>query len=198
MRESRSSIFESADDERYEGLANHSIVDRLDSLSRLVEDFSVSRFRQAAGVVIVSLFGLWGCTRAPSPDGNGATAEKVKALETKMARLEDDFRSASSARDQLSKKLLAAEEGRLALQGQVTRMTQEMKAKDEQLQSRTTERDQVTGQYKSFRDGLKELLAKAEEGKSEGSPTVPAIPTSNIKPELPTVPALPTVSEPPK
>ena len=158
----------------------------------------MSRFRQAIGVLIVSLFGVWGCTRAPSADGSGGTAEKVKALETKMARLEDDFRAASSARDQLSKKLLAAEEARLALQGQVTRMSQEMKAKDEQIQTRTTERDQVTGQYKTFRDGLKELLAKAEEGKSEGSPMVPIIPTSNIKPESPTVPALPPVAEPPK
>ena len=158
----------------------------------------MSRFRQTVGVVIVSLFGVWGCTRAPSADGNGATAEKVKALETKMARLEDDFRAASSARDQLSKKLLAAEEGRLALQGQVTRMTQEMKAKDDQIQTRTTERDLVTNNYKSFREGLKDLLAKAEEGKTEGSPTVPAIPTSNTKPELPSVPPLPTVSEPPK
>ena len=158
----------------------------------------MSRFRQAVGVLIVSLFGVWGCTRAPSADGDSGTAEKVKALETKMARLEDDFRAASSARDQLSKKLLAVEEGRLTLQSQVTRMNQEMKAKDDQIQTRTTERDQVSNNYKTFRDGLRELLTKSEEGKLEGSPLVPAIPTSNIKPELPTVPPLPTVTEPPK
>lgn len=158
----------------------------------------MSRFRQAFGVVIVSLFGVWGCSRAPSHEGNVATAEKVKALETKMARLEDDFRAASSARDQLSKKLLAAEEGRLALQGQVTRLNKEIKAKDEAIQARTSERDQVTTHYKSFREGLKELLAKSEEGQTEGSPSAPFIPTSNVKPDAPSIPVLPSVVEPPK
>ena len=48
--------------------------------------------------------------------------------------------------------------------------------------ARTAERDQVTNQFKSLRDGLKELLAKVEEGpKSEGSPAVPVIPVSNSK-----------------
>ncbi|MSR54825.1 MAG: hypothetical protein EXS09_16280 [Gemmataceae bacterium] len=158
----------------------------------------MSKSRQALGVLIVSLFGIWGCTRAPSADGSGGTAEKIKTLETKMARLEDDFRAASSARDQLSKQLLAAEEARLALQGQVTRMTQEMKAKDDQIQTRTTERDQVTNNYRTFRDELKELLAKSEEGKTEGSlsPMVPIIPTSNTKPEIPTILTLPAAVEP--
>lgn len=158
----------------------------------------MSRFRQAVGVAIVSLFGLWGCSRAPVPEGNGANAEKLKALEAKMARLEDDFRAASSARDQVSKKLLAAEEARVALQGQVTRMTQEMKAKDDQIQTRTSERDQVTSQYKLFREGLKDLLARSEEGKLESSPTVPVIPTSNVKPDVPTIPLLPEVPDSPK
>jgi septal ring factor EnvC (AmiA/AmiB activator) len=139
------------------------------------ETESMSRSSQAAGILIVAMFGLWGCTRAPSADnGSAATAEKLKALETKMARLEDDFRAASSARDQLSKKLIAAEEARMAL--------------EVQLANRTNERDQVSTQYKSFRDGLRDLLAKGDEGKMEGSPTVPVIPASNIKPELPALP----------
>ena len=135
----------------------------------------MSRSRQAAGIMIVALFGLWGCTRAPSADnGSAATAEKLKALETKMARLEDDFRAASSARDQLSKKLIAAEEARMAL--------------EVQLAARTNERDQVSGQYKTFREGLRDLLTKADEGKMETSPTVPVVPASNIKPDLPALP----------
>jgi septal ring factor EnvC (AmiA/AmiB activator) len=135
----------------------------------------MSRSHQALGVLVVALFGLWGCSRAPSADSG--SAEKLKAVESKLARLEDDFRAAASARDQLTKKLIAAEEARAAL-------LRDIKGKDDLLQARTSERDQVAGQFKALKDGLKELLAKAEgETKPEGSPGVPIIPASNPKPE---------------
>ena len=144
----------------------------------------MSRSRQALGVVIVALFGLWGCSRAPSND-NPNTADKLRAVEQKLARLEDDFRAASSARDQLSKKLLAAEEARTALTKQVDRLHSDVNA-------RTAERDQVTGQYKTLRDGIKDLLAKVEgESKPDGSPTAPVIPVANNKSEAQNLPALP-------
>src|SRR5262245_57285561 len=149
----------------------------------------MSRSRRAVGVTIVMLCGLWGCSRAPSADsGNAATAEKLKAMEAKLARLEDDFRAAAPARDQLSKRLIAAEEARTAMQAQIERMTREAKAKDEQVTARTAERDQVTNQYKSFREGLRERLAKGDAGKMDGSPTVPAVPTGHTKPEAPDIP----------
>ena len=145
-----------------------------------------SRSRHAVGVLIVTVFGLWGCSRAPSADGGAATADKLKAVEAKLARLEDDFRAAASARDQLSKKLIAAEEARVALQVQLDRTTREAKAKEEQLQARTAERDQAAGQYRALTDELKGLLSKAENGmKPESSPAVPVIPTSNVKPDVP-------------
>jgi chromosome segregation ATPase len=145
----------------------------------------MSRSRHAVGVLIVAVFGLWGCSRAPSA-GESATAEKLKAVEAKLARLEDDFRAAASARDQLSKRLIAAEEARVAA-------AREAKVKDEQLQARTAERDQAAGQFKALKDELKELLTKAENGMKEPSPTVPLIPTSNARPDLPTVPDAPQV-----
>ena len=152
----------------------------------------MSRSHHAVGVLLIAVFGLWGCSRAPSADSGSATAEKLKAVETKLARLEDDFRATSIARDQLSKRLIAAEEARTALVTQVDRLNKDVKAKDEQVAARTAERDQAAGQFKALKDELKELLAKAENGmKSEGSPTVPVIPTSNLKPELPAIPDVP-------
>ncbi len=150
----------------------------------------MSRSRRALGLVIVMLCGVWGCSRAPA-GGSTANAEKLKAMETKLARLEDDFRAAASARDQLSKRLTAAEEARIAMKTQIERMTLEAKAKDEQLATRTAERDQVSNQFKIFRDGLREWLAKADDGKMEGSPMVPVIPTGNTRPEVPAVPIPP-------
>jgi hypothetical protein len=150
----------------------------------------MSRSRHAVGVLVIAVFGVWGCSRAPSTDsGSAATAEKLKAVETKLARLEDDFRATASARDQLSKRLIAAEEARTALQ---LEMNKELKAKDEALQARTAERDQASNQLKSMKDGLRDLLTKMEDGpKPDGSPTVPIIPTSNAKPDLPKIPDVP-------
>jgi len=141
----------------------------------------MSRSHRALGVLVVALFGLWGCSRAPSADSG---SEKLKAVEAKLTRLEDDFRAASSARDQLGKKLLAAEEARTALLKQVEALTRDGRAKDELIQARTGERDQVTGQLKSLKDGLKELLARAEgDPKPDGSPAAPIIPVSETKTE---------------
>jgi hypothetical protein len=159
----------------------------------------MSRSRQALGVLVVALFGLWGCSRAPSADNGSASAEKVKAVELKLARLEDDFRAAASARDQLSKKLLAAEEARTALLKQVDRLNSDVRARNELVQTRTAERDQVSGQYRSLKDGLRELLAKAEgETKPDGTSPAAIIPVSNQKPDVPNLPALPAVPAPPR
>ncbi|HEX3150337.1 MAG TPA: hypothetical protein VHR66_19830 [Gemmataceae bacterium] len=157
----------------------------------------MSRSRHAVGVLVIAVFGIWGCSRTPSPDsGSGATAEKLKAVEAKLARLEDDFRAAASARDQLSKRLIAAEEARTALQME---MNKELKAKDELIQARTAERDQAANQLKSMKDGLRDLLTKMEDGpKPEGSPAVPIIPTSNAKPDLPSIPDVPKVPATPR
>jgi septal ring factor EnvC (AmiA/AmiB activator) len=148
----------------------------------------MSRSRLAAGVAVLALIGLWGCSQ--SPTDTGSSADKLKAVESKLARLEDDFRSAASARDQMAKRLSAVEEARGALQIRVDLLTRQLKEKDDLIQQRTTERDQVTGQYKAFRDGLRELLAKAEEGaKPDGSQSAPVIPTAISKPgEVPAIP----------
>lgn len=159
----------------------------------------MSRTRRAAGVLIVTVLGLWGCSKAPTEPAAAASAEKIKAVETKLGRLEDDFRAAASARDQLQKKLAAAVEAQTAQQTQLDRLTRELRDKEELLLKRTAERDTLDGQYTGFRKGLKELIAKAEEpAKPEGSPTLPLIPTSNKKPEVPELPPVPDVPAPPK
>lgn len=168
----------------------------------------MSRSHQAIAVLLVALFGLWGCSKAPT-DG-GISAEKLKAVETKLAKLEDDFRAASSARDQLRKKLSAAEENQVELQSQIDRLAKDVKIKDELIEKRTSERDLTAMQYENFRKGLKDLIIKAEESiakpESTSPNSTPAIPTSLTKPEqvpanipapsaieVPNVPALPVL-----
>jgi len=151
------------------------------------------RSHQVIGVAIVALVGVWGCSQAPSADSASATAEKLKTVEAKLARLEEDFRAAASARDQLSLKLHAAENARTALQADVAKLARDMKSKDDLIQTRTAERDQALNQLKLLKDGLKEILAKVDDApKSDGTPTVPVIPASNFKPDVPPIPVLPT------
>lgn len=142
----------------------------------------MSRSHQAIAVLLVALFGLWGCSKAPTDVG--VSAEKIKAVETKLAKLEDDFRAASSARDQLKKKLTAAEEAQAELLAYKERLVKDIKIKDELIEKRTAERDLTTSQYDGFRKNLKDLINKAEESiaKADGHSTS-AIPTSLVKPE---------------
>ena len=49
-------------------------------------------------VLLVAAVGLWGCNQAAS--GANGQADKIKALQDKCVRLEDDFKSAATARDQ--------------------------------------------------------------------------------------------------
>lgn len=151
----------------------------------------MSRTQKAIGVLLVTLFGLWGCTRASSVDS--VQAEKLKALEAKLARLEDEFRAVASARDQLSKKLMAAEQARTELLAEIAATNEQLRLRTQELQTRTQERDQVTDQYKAFRDQLRELLARGDEGKMSPNPSSapPVIPTSNPKPDQPAAPADP-------
>lgn len=149
----------------------------------------MSRSHQAVAVLLVAIFGLWGCSKAPL-DG-GLSAEKLKSVEGKLTKLEDEFRATASARDQLKKKLIQAEEAQAEMQAQLDRLAKDIKIKDELIEKRTGERDLITNQYDGFRKNLKDLIVKAEEslGKTEPANATPAIPTSLKKPEA--APALP-------
>jgi len=117
------------------------------------------RLHQVVGVFLVAALGLWGCSRGPAgaPD-----VEHVKALEDKNARLEEDYKSASSARDQLRKRLSATEQVQAQLQQEVDKLRAAAKERDELVKARTQERDQLQVQYDGFRKNLRELLGQAE------------------------------------
>jgi chromosome segregation ATPase len=152
----------------------------------------MSRSHQALGIVLITMFGLWGCSRAPS---DTATAEKLKAVEAKLTRLEDDFRLAASSRDQLRKKLAQAEDAQTALQNRFDELAKDIKLKDELVQKRTGERDQLNVQYEEFRKNIRELIGKAEAALPRAEGSVPAIPTSNKKPDVPEL-TIPTIQVP--
>ncbi|HEY1861735.1 MAG TPA: hypothetical protein VGG61_15350 [Gemmataceae bacterium] len=108
----------------------------------------MSRANKALVVLVVATLGLWGCAQGP---GNGS-ADKIKSLEDKVSKLEDDCKAVTSARDGVKKKLAALEE-------EYTKKQQEL---DQQIVARTAERDSVQAQFEQFRKNLRTLLGQAE------------------------------------
>ena len=63
-------------------------------------------------MMLTTLLGLWGCTQSSSPSSGSA---RLRELEAKTARLEDDYKTAVSARDQARRKVSGLEEQRAQL-----------------------------------------------------------------------------------
>lgn len=123
----------------------------------------MSSAKSALIALIVAILGIWGCARNP---GGASDADRIRSLEARSVKLEDDFRSAASARDQVRKKLAAAEEQqrktRDELEQQIQAVTKEREELRQQLALRTSERDAMAGQYEQFRKNLHDLLGQAE------------------------------------
>src|SRR5260370_40809517 len=117
--------------------------------------------KQVLILVAIGSLGLWGCAQGPS----AAHAERIRALETKMAKLEEDFKAAVAGREQLRKKLTTAEEEKAQLAQQVEQLQLVVKERDDlrqQLAIRTAERDGVQTQFTHFRKSIRTLLGQAE------------------------------------
>src|SRR5260370_13366893 len=78
-------------------------------------------------VLVVAPLGVWGCSQG----NTGSQAERIRALEAKCAKLEDDYRAAATVRDQAKKKTANLEE-------EVAKLRDDFEAQKKQLQ---TERD---------------------------------------------------------
>jgi septal ring factor EnvC (AmiA/AmiB activator) len=132
--------------------------------ARYLEDPNMTSAKSALIALIVAIVGIWGCARPPSGTADGA--DRLRSLEARAVKLEDDFRSAASTRDQLRKKLAAAEEQQRKahdeLEQQIQTLTRERDELRQQLTLRTDERDALTVQFDQFRKNLHELLGQAE------------------------------------
>jgi len=111
----------------------------------------MSRAHKALAILVVSTLGLWGCAKGPG----GSSQERIKILEAKVSRLEGDVKLGETAREQLRKKLAAAEE-------QLSKLQKDRDELEKTLTARTSERDTLQTQYEQFRKNLRELLGSAE------------------------------------
>lgn len=123
----------------------------------------MNRANKALVLLVVTVCGLWGCAQGPT--NGAATQERLKALETKCTKLEDDYRAVAAARDQMRKKLAALDEERTKLEQQLEIQQAVAKERDElrqQLNVRTGERDATQVQFEIFRKNIRSLLGQAD------------------------------------
>ena len=131
----------------------------------------MTRSGKALSVMLVALVGLWGCARGPV--GQSAQAERIRSLESKCARLEDDYRAVASARDQARKQLAALETEKANLVADKQTVTKERDSLRQQIATRTNERDNLKVRCERMNKGLQELL-----GQDDALLPTPAAPTA--------------------
>src|SRR5437870_5726721 len=114
-------------------------------------------------IALTTLLGLWGCTQNTSPAASNA---RLRELEARAARLEDDYKTAIAARDQARRKANTLEEQRAQLAQQVEQLQRIAKERDEmkqQLAARTAERDALQSGLVQFSRELQNLAAKVDQ-----------------------------------
>ncbi len=113
-------------------------------------------------VLLVAALGVWGCARGPASH-YAAQAERIRALDNKCAKLEEDYRAVAGVRDAARKRLAALEEENSRLNHQVADHLALKKERDslkQQLETRTNERDSLQVRCDRIKKGLQNLLGQ--------------------------------------
>jgi septal ring factor EnvC (AmiA/AmiB activator) len=118
------------------------------------------RFNKTTLFLLVAALGVWGCGRSTPPETRGAS--QVRALEAKIAKLEEEVQTSQAARDHLRLKLEALEKDRGAIDKRFQVLAHERNDLRAQLMSRTSERDTLQTQYESFRAEIRNVLGHAD------------------------------------
>lgn len=134
-------------------------------------------------VVLIGSLGLWGCTQQKT----GAISLKIRDLEARYSKLEEDHRALEATHEQNRKRLAQSESQRLALDKQKTDLAQQLQSatqeRDElrkQVTQRTYERDTAQTSLQQFSKELQALANRVETAVHQPSanPNVTILPAS--------------------
>jgi hypothetical protein len=115
---------------------------------------------RVATVVLVASLGLWGCARKPA-----ASSDRVRVLESRCVKLEQDYRTVQQAHDKAKKELASLEEEAARVQKDLASHDALVKERDElrkQTKAAETEREQLRQalvQRTNERDELRQQIA---------------------------------------
>jgi septal ring factor EnvC (AmiA/AmiB activator) len=127
-------------------------------------------------VMVVATLGLWGCAQNPT---GSATSARIRDLESRIARLEDDYRAVVMARDQYRKKLASVEEQKNQQAEQLQSVSRERDELKQQLNARGVERDALHNQLVQLGKDLQNLAGRIES--ATGTPLTPPPATSALE-----------------
>ncbi|AMV30346.1 hypothetical protein VT84_38495 [Gemmata sp. SH-PL17] len=121
----------------------------------------MARSHKVLGFLLVTILGVYGCAKAPS-----SASTESNAASAKVQKLEEEYRGAIAARDQLRQKLAASEElaakTKKELEQTQAAAATERDALKTEVKARTGERDALQTQFESFRKTLRDMLGSAD------------------------------------
>jgi len=124
--------------------------------------------------------GLWGCNQQKGT----AINTKVRELETRYAKLDEDFRTLQASNEQFRKRMNQAESQRDALEAEKIELTKRIedttKERDilrDQFAQRTQERDNAQANLTQFSKDLQVLVGRVETALN--NPQAPNLPIIN-------------------
>jgi chromosome segregation ATPase len=129
----------------------------------------MTRTNKVLIVLVVASLGVWGCAQGPA--NHAAQNEKVRNLESKCAKLEEDYRAVAAARDQARKRATTLETD---LRKEAADRQAAARERDElrtQVTARTGERDSLQTRCDRLKKGLQSLLG--EDDAALAAPTNP-------------------------
>jgi uncharacterized coiled-coil DUF342 family protein len=125
----------------------------------------MTRTSKVCIVLLVATLGVWGCAQGPA--NHSAQGEKIRNLESKCAKLEEDYRAVAAARDQARKRATTLEAERQATACERDELRVQVKA-------RTGERDTLQGRCDRLKKGLQNLLGEDDAALAGKQPPVTA------------------------
>jgi len=147
----------------------------------------MTRTWKASIVLLVAALGLWGCARSSTPNWS-AHSERIRSLEAKCVKIEDEYRGVVSTRDQMRKHLASLEAENIRLdkvrQQLVREVEQAKKVQEERdqlrrsMESRTSERDALQLRCERLKKGLQSLIGQDDAMAPAPAPTSPVSATA--------------------
>jgi chromosome segregation ATPase len=134
----------------------------------------MTRTNKALIVLVVASLGVWGCAQGPA--NHSAQNEKLRNLESKCAKLEEDYRAVAAARDQARKRATTLETD---LRKEAADRQAAASERDElrtQVKARTGERDSLQTRCDRLKKGLQSLL-----GEDDAALAAPPSPVSTAR-----------------
>jgi len=129
-------------------------------------------------LLAVVMVGLWGCSQGSSPAAGSA---RLRDLEARHAKLEEDYRVTVVARDEARKALAASERDRererTQFREQLAQVSKERDELREQVAARAGERDALQSQMLQLGKDLHTMLGRIDAATGQSGPPLTSVAT---------------------